>query len=381
MLRNFLFDHTVSIPKTTLRAEQLEARDVPSVAGMESVFTQPPMTGNSAHSAVDVQAPAPATFSANPLASQARARFAVGTDGGSTAQVNVYDAQSNALVGIVNPFGMNYKGSISVATGDVTGDGIEDIVVAAGQGSTPMVKVFDGTTLQERVSFLAYSKTFRGGVTVAVGDVNGDGRADVVVGAGIGSAPQIKVFSGKELFALPGSIGNTTPRTIHNFMAFDRSNRAGVSVAVGNVNGDGYADIIVGTGRGVAGQVKAFNGQNSKVLLDFSLGGAGYTGGVNVAAGDMTGDGKAEIFAGQASGGSQIWVFDAGSQIATYSAFSNSNGVRLGTEDINGDGKVELLTSVANGAPRVRILDGATGAVKRDFPGFLPMYSKGLVVG
>ena len=53
----------------------------------------------------------------------------------------------------------------------------------------------DGTRL---FSFFAFNPAFSGGVTVAVGDVNGDGFGDIIVGAGPGGGPSVSVFSGKD---------------------------------------------------------------------------------------------------------------------------------------------------------------------------------------
>src|SRR4051812_9619522 len=70
------------------------------------------------------------------------------------------------------------------------------LAVGADAGGGPNVKVFnrDGTL---RFNFLAFDPGFVGGVRVAQGDVNGDGTADIFVGAGPGGAPHVKVFDGK----------------------------------------------------------------------------------------------------------------------------------------------------------------------------------------
>src|SRR5262249_58503165 len=101
----------------------------------------------------------------------------------------------------INPFG-SFQGGTSVATGDFNGDRIPDVVVAAGAGGGPRVSVLDGKTgtpLSGLLgSFFAYAPTFAGGVSVAVGDVNGDGTPDIITGAGPGGGPHVKVFSGKD---------------------------------------------------------------------------------------------------------------------------------------------------------------------------------------
>ena len=90
------------------------------------------------------------------------------------------------------PFGPTMLGGVRVARGDVTGDGVDDIIVAPVVGA-PHVKVFDGVTGAEVRSFLAFDPGFLGGITIAAGDVNGDGfrghhrrhRLRVVARAGV----------------------------------------------------------------------------------------------------------------------------------------------------------------------------------------------------
>src|SRR5262249_21984946 len=114
-------------------------------------------------------------------------------------------------------YAANFTGGVNVAAGDVTGDGKAEIITAPGAGGGPHVKVFSsaGALLK---SFFAYSPTFAGGVTVAARDVDGDGRADVVTGAGAGGGPHVRAFRGTNLSPL------------HSFFAFDPDFLGGVYV-------------------------------------------------------------------------------------------------------------------------------------------------------
>ena len=63
-------------------------------------------------------------------------------------------------------------------------------------GGGPHVEVFSGADLSLLASFYAYDPFFSGGVTVAAGDLNGDGRVDLITGAGPGGPDDVRVFSG-----------------------------------------------------------------------------------------------------------------------------------------------------------------------------------------
>src|SRR5207249_3849 len=69
---------------------------------------------------------------------------------------------------------------------------------AADAGGAPLVRVYEAATHKLRFQVLAYQAGFTGGVRVAVGDVNGDGWADIITGAGPGGGPHVKVFSGRD---------------------------------------------------------------------------------------------------------------------------------------------------------------------------------------
>jgi len=142
----------------------------------------------------------------------------------------------------------------------VNGDGKLDIITGAGPGGGPHVKVFSGANGQVIDSFYAYNGSFSGGVYVAAGDYNKDGKADILTGAGAGGGPHIKVFSGANLSVLTQFFA-FGPDGTQSLFGADLGVTSGVgSVTFADVNGDGIPDIVVGSARGPKTRIAAFLG-------------------------------------------------------------------------------------------------------------------------
>jgi hypothetical protein len=135
--------------------------------------------------------------------------FAVGSGAGAPSSVNVYD-ENGTLLTTFQPYAPVFTGGVNVAVGDVTGDGVLDVITGAGPSGGPHVEVFDGAGLlggidRPLISFFAYASNFTGGVYVAAGDINseagepdpptGDARAEIVTGPGQGGGPDVRGFS------------------------------------------------------------------------------------------------------------------------------------------------------------------------------------------
>jgi hypothetical protein len=328
-----------------LRGSDFEAVDVSSLQiDPNSAQARPPVppvfTGGVYLAAGDVKG-------------QGKADVITGAGPGGGPHVRVFDGLTGHAVKEFMAYDPAFTGGVYVAAGDVTGDGAADIITSAGPGGGPHVQVFDGVSGALVRSFFAYDPAFTGGVYVAAGDVNGDGVADIITGAGAGGGPHVQAFDG------------ATGAVIRSFFAYDPAFTGGVRVAAGIVTAGGTAAIVTSVGPGGGPHVRVFDGLTGHVVREFMAYDPAFTGGVYVAAGDVNGDGVAEIITGAgAGGGPHVQVFDGatGTLVGSFFAYDPgfTGGVRLAVGNVNGTGPGEILTGPGpGGGPHVRIFTGA----------------------
>jgi subtilisin family serine protease len=220
------------------------------------------------------------------------------------------------------------------------------ILSAPLKGTVPEVKIFS-TTGHEIKSFLAYNKNFRGGVEIVSADIDGDGYPEIITAPGAGGGPHIRIFR-----------YDGTP--IGGFFAYSQNTRNGIYVTAGDLDRNGSAEIIVGSGVGMKPEVKIFNA-NGTLVKSFSVFNGTFKGGVKVAVADFEGDDFPEIIVGAgAGGGPQISVYrEDGYNLSNFKAFSDKfrGGVNLGVADLDGDKKDELVVGGGTGSAEVKVFD------------------------
>ena len=291
------------------------------------------------------------------------------------SQVGEMDPVTGQVIRTFSPF-VGFGGKIVTATADLNGDGVLDLVVGAGAGGGPHVKVFDGVSGVEIASFYAFAPTFRGGVNLATGDVNGDGRVDLIVVAGPGGGSHVKVFD----FV-------NDLEEIASFYAYAPGFAGGVSVAAGDLDGDGDAEIITGAGAGSGPHVKAFDFATGQELLSFYSYAPDFNGGVSVAAGDLDGDGDAEIVTvAGAGGGSHVNAFDGRTLDLIHSFIAYppefAGEVNVAVRDVNRDGFADIVIGArAGSSPHVKAFDGRSPELLESFFAEDPAFLGGVSVG
>ena len=185
-------------------------------------------------------------------------------DEGGGPRVRIFSGagfgQMADFFGIDDP---DFRGGARAAVGDINGDGVGDLLVSAGFGGGPRVAGFDGRTLagdRARLfgDFFAFETGLRNGVYLTAGDLDGDGQAELVAGGGPGGGPRVSTISGSALLA------GTQVRTT-DFFAGDTANRGGVRVAVKDLDGDALADLVVGAGAGAGSRVTGYSGRDTLV--------------------------------------------------------------------------------------------------------------------
>ncbi|MBN9523891.1 FG-GAP repeat protein [bacterium] len=190
------------------------------------------------------------------------------TPGVNASSVDWRDATGRVIRSAVAFDG--YGGDVTLAVGDVNGDDVLDVALGAGVGGAPRVRVLDGATGAELVNTFAYAEDFRGGVNVALGDLDGDGKAELIVGAGVGGGPHVRVIdvaTGMERYA---------------FMAYEEQARGGVFVTAADLNGDGTDELVTGAGVGGAPVEAVYDGPTGRQVQRVLAGAEDDRGGAKV---------------------------------------------------------------------------------------------------
>jgi len=339
--------------------------------------------------------------------------YVTGAGAGGGPAVSVYNSLNNNVLNTFFAFEQGFTGGVKTAVADVNNDGISDLIVGAGPGGGPRVIVYNGATnfTTQLFDFFAFSSAFSGGVSVAGGDFNADGFADIVVGAGPGGGPEVRIFDGQ------------TGNVLTQFFAYGENFRGGVTVAVGDIDGSSFNSVITGAGAGGGAHVKTFRNSRFFMIGDtpirpgnqsinmnpdnptgqFMAYDVTFTGGVQVAVGLNSGSSQGgfyRILTGTLTGGPEVTIWESmGShditmatpevmfeKVADFFAFDSTQttGVRVGSVAVSTGS--DFLAATGSGTStvvkRFSFLPGATQpTLEEEFSPYSSLFDGGANLG
>lgn len=285
--------------------------------------------------------------------------IASGVGPGTIPVVRTINPTTKKAISEFVAFRRDNKNGTNVGVGDINGDHLAEVLVGSGAGSDPLVKIFSerGTLIAQ---FNPYPTSRGIGVDVTAGDVDGDGR-DEIITVPAKSAAHLRIFrydsAARQVSALA------------QMFAFPRDSRQGFTVAAGDLDLDGRAEMVVApraNGRSVA-VYRYDSNRTIKKVSQFPAANRIVRTGLSVTIGDSDANGRNEIIAVPGPGyASLVRVFDLnGRQLRSFRPASTAwlGGVDLTSLDVNTDGRDEIITgSYRDGDPAIRVFryNGAT---------------------
>lgn len=268
----------------------------------------------------------------------------------------LYDAN-----GVLLEWHEKIKPGSSVAIGDADRDGIDEIVVGSPPGIGSKVTVYEFDESQTSIFYPFNGRVFAG-VNVAIGDPTGNGN-EIIVAAREGGGAHIQRYVSNGVEWSNGKL--LSP----GFFAYGLGFRGGANVTTGDINGDGKDEIITGPGPGGGAHVKAFTAEGklvAQILPGNVFPNESYRGGAIVGAIDYDDDGKDEIVVAPQFGRvTDLMVFEPYSrkkikQIRVFGGFTGGVSMSINS---SGGGKRVLLGANAGGGPHVIQYNLKTGLV------------------
>lgn len=272
-----------------------------------------------------------------------------GTGDGLGPQVRVFDGDGNSKSQFF-AYSSSLRTGVRVASCNLDGKGSDEIVTVPGPGGRPQVRIFDYAG-NPKISpgFFALDGKFTGGASIACGDVNGDGKGEILVAAGPGGGPHV-------------TIHKSDGTLIGNFMAYARTFRGGIIVDAIDLNADGKMEVITGPVRG-GPHVQIFTGSGHQITPGLFAFDPRFGGGVAVAGGDVDGDGREEMLitpGPEAEALLKVYKNFGNTFVNSFHLFNTQfhGAASIASGDINGDG-VDEIAAIArsNGSPYVALFN------------------------
>jgi lipoprotein-anchoring transpeptidase ErfK/SrfK len=253
--------------------------------------------------------------------------------------------------------GINQNGG-TIAMGDVNKDGKAEIVMGTGPGDESWVFIYDskGNLLN---SFLAYDRAYTMGINVAVGNVRKEKgkkkkqKDEIIVAPMFGGGPQVRVFDENGNALADGT-----------FYAFARDFKGGVYLAACDIDGNGKDEVVTSAGRGGSPHVRLYDGRGNYLGIDYRPFDEIERGGVSIACANVDGGKEDEIVMALASfGPPQVKVYKTDAEqtiLGDFYAYARTfyGGVQVTGVDVDNDKRDEIVTAPNwDGGPQLRVFE------------------------
>lgn len=227
---------------------------------------------------------------------------------------------------------------VNLAAGDIDNDGINELIVGTGYRAAPHIRIFNGYGEEKLIpgGFFAFDKNYRTGVEVSVGDIDGDNENEIAATTAYHLENKIKFFDkhGKEKISF-----------VPNFNIDINS----IQIALGNVFGDNRDELIISNkGLGLP-KIYIFSYLNNEFHLvkSFLAYNENFSGGVNISLANINNNDYDEIITGiNGYGGAHVRIFNGhGRFLKDFFAYDDYRdlGIRVSAGDINNDNKIEYV--------------------------------------
>lgn len=254
--------------------------------------------------------------------------------------IRVYNSKAE-FINEFQAYADNFDKGVKVSVAKLYPNQPAVILTAPNEGGGPHIRIFNGQGIMI-TEFFAFDSRVYSGVNVTAGDLNKDGQLEIIAGSGYQAEPKIKIFDNFGHF-------------IREFLVYDKKIKSGVNVLAFDVNNNGQAEIITIPYQDASAEVKIFTGEG--ILLNkFNAYSADYKGGVNLSAGDIDNDKNPEIVIGPGFGlETLIKNFSPDGKIKitpNIIAFPGfKGGVSISNADLDNDGQMELIAGMQTISP------------------------------
>ncbi len=272
---------------------------------------------------------------------------------GINPDIKFFD-QKNSKIEIKNLEKDYYNYKYKIDSGDMNGDGSQEIVISKTNWQGTQILIYDEKWNLIKSFELEYTQP----IDMALGDLYNTKREKIIIGTPINQKPEVLIYD------LSGKL-------LHRFLVYDEKFKGGVSVAIGDVDGDYNQEIITAPANNGGPHIRIFD-RNGGLKSQFFAGNEEFRGGLNIDAGNLNKDRKEEIAVTPRNNSSPyVLIYDiSGKLLFSFLAYDENfkKEIDVKIADINSDYKNDIITSAgAGGGPHIRIFDMQENLIKQFF--------------